>query len=107
MTALPNPLLVEAQDLVVLSAIEAFHRTGVNAEQCGAGKEVAQRNIGLVARPGITRRLIHAFHDAAHQHVAKRSKGFDRDAPCGGGAPDKRVHIGFDEIPFCSEYDQM
>src|SRR6266496_4434833 len=60
-----KPLLIQAKDLVVLRAIEAFHRTCIDPEQGGAGKEVAQRNIGLVAGPGVPRRFIHAFDDPA------------------------------------------
>ena len=102
-----KPLFIEPKDLVVLSAIETFHRTGIDAENGGAGKEIAERNIGLVARPGITSGLIQAFYDAADQHIAIPGEGLDGDAPCGGNVIDKRVHIRFAEILLCSEYDQM
>jgi len=102
-----KPLFTEAKDLVVLGAIETLHRTGVDAEEGSAGEEIAQGDVGLVARPGVPRRFIHAFNDAADQDIAIRGERFNGNAPCGGSVTDKRVHICFAEIPFCSEYHQM
>ena len=37
-----KPLLLQAKDLVVLRAIKAFHRTGIDAEDGGAGEQITQ-----------------------------------------------------------------
>src|SRR6266478_1483763 len=50
---------LQTEDLVVLPAVEAFHRTSINAEQRGAGEEIAKRDISLVPRPGGAGSLIH------------------------------------------------
>lgn len=97
----------EAEDVVVLRAVEAFHGAGINAQQRGAGEENAEGDVGLVARPGVAAGFIPALDESAHEHVAERLK---RSRRCAGGfddVADVRIDVGLTEIVFGGEDDEV
>ncbi len=66
-----EPCAFEAEDCVVLSRDESFHRTGVDSEQCGARQQICPARSPPGARPSLPARLVHGINDAANQHIAE------------------------------------
>lgn len=44
---------LQPKNLVVLGAIKAFHRAGIDSQQRSTGQEIAEGDVSLIARPDI------------------------------------------------------
>src|SRR6266702_3970292 len=69
-------LLVQAKNFVVLLWFDAFHRASINAEQRGAGQEVAQRDIDLPRRPVIDVEPVAPLPHKIDHHIGLRCSAF-------------------------------